>query len=132
MRIVLPLIFIGILFIVPDFAAAQQNPLVPNCDVNCKWGDLIQLGKNILDIIVTLAIIVSAIMFAYAGFLMLSDRGSTKNLGTAKAIFGHVVVGLIIVLTSWLIINTILDVLTGRGLDERGGKILQINTTPHS
>ena len=120
MKKALYLSVVGILFVVPVFAAAQ---IVPACDVDCKWGDLITLGQNILDIIITLAIIISAIMFAYAGFLMFTDGGNKKNLGTAKNIFFHVVVGLIIVLTAWLIINTILDVLTGRGLDERGGQI---------
>lgn len=108
----------------PIIVLGAEGGLVPcNDGSKCGWSDLLQLGKNILDLFIILAITASALMFAYAGFLFFSDSGSSKNIEKGKQVFKSVVIGLVVVLTAWLIVNTVLDVLTGRGLDERVGEI---------
>ncbi len=71
---------------------------------------------------VTLSVFVAAVMFAYAGWLFFSDTGNASNVEKGKKVFGAVVIGLIIVLIAWLVVDTILDTLTGRGLDERAAQ----------
>ena len=112
-RVILPL---AVALVAPTLASAQ---LVTCSGSDCSWADLVQLADNILDLIITVAIIASAIMFAYVGFLLFSDSGNMENVKKGKKVFMHVVVGLVIVLVAWLIIDTILDVLTGEGLEER-------------
>tara|TARA_B100000745_G_scaffold292473_1_gene233383 strand:- start:41879 stop:42103 length:225 start_codon:yes stop_codon:yes gene_type:complete len=58
-------------------------------------------------------------MFAYAGWLFLSDAGSTSKISDGKKIFSSVAIGLVIVLIAWLVVNTLLEVLTGKGIEER-------------
>lgn len=118
MRHVLVATLFAVVFTVPTVVSAQ---IVPDCAPDCSFEDLVALGQNILNFIVGLSIIASGVMFAVAGFLLLTAGGDIGKVSKGKKIFGYVVVGLIIVLTAWLVINTILEVLTGRGFEERGG-----------
>ena len=115
-KILFSCVTLSALLMVPLVTSAQ---IVPDCGAGCGWSELIEMAKNILDFIVMLAITASALMFAYAGWLFFSDTGNASNVEKGKKIFGAVVVGLIIVLVAWLVVNTILVTLTGKGLDER-------------
>jgi len=118
MRKYLALTLSIMLLTVPFIASAQG--IVPDCaGSDCDWGDLITLGQNILNLIVTIAVIASAVMFAYAGWLFFSDTGNASNVEKGKKVFGAVVIGLVIVLVAWLVVDTILQTLTGEGLQER-------------
>jgi hypothetical protein len=108
--------FAGFLVVTPVVGFAQ---IVPCDGPNCDWNALIKLGQNILNFMVTISVFVAAIMFAYAGWLFFSDSGNASNIEKGKKIFGAIVIGLIIVLIAWLVIDTLLQTLTGRGLDER-------------
>jgi hypothetical protein len=59
---------------------------------------------------------IAAIMFAYAGFLMVTAGGEAAHARTkAKSIFTNAVIGLIIAVACWLIIKTILSILGFNG-----------------
>lgn len=116
-------IFSLTLLLLPLGALAQERGLVPCNGPDCNWASLLQLGKNILNFIITIAIIAAGIMFAYAGFKYFTAGGNSSKVGEAHKIFFHVVVGLVVILTAWLVVNTILETLTGRGLDQRAGEV---------
>ncbi len=107
---------LGVVLILPTIVLAQ---LVP-CTDNCGFDDLIKIGQNLLTFMIGLGIIISAVMFAYAGWLFFSGGGSTDKIAKGKGIFGSVVIGLIILLVAWLLIDTLLKTLTGEGFSERG------------
>jgi hypothetical protein len=120
-------IFYTFLFlaIIPVLTFAAGNPdgtlapkLVPDCAPHCSWVHLVQLANNLLNFLIYISIIVAAIMFAYAGFLYMSDGGSMSKVKEAHGIFTSVAVGIIIVLVAWLGIDTLLKSLTGKGLKE--------------
>ncbi len=111
---------LGLILIFPLVVSAQLVP--QDCAQEaaaCDFAALITLARNILTFIVTTSIVVSAIMFAYAGWLFLSDAGSTSKISDGKKIFSSVAIGLVIVLIAWLVVNTLLEVLTGKGIEER-------------
>jgi len=58
------------------------------------------------DIVLPLA----AIMFAYAGFELVTSGGSTEKKSKAKKIFTDVAIGLVIIVAAFLIIQTILSI----------------------
>lgn len=82
-------------------------PAVP-CDFNA-FMKLINGG--ITFILRTMVLPIAAIMFAYAGFLMVTSGGSTEARGKAKNIFSNTVLGLVIAVAAWLIVKTILSIL---------------------
>lgn len=53
----------------------------------------------------------AAIMFCYAGFLLLFSGGNSSKLERAKSIFANVALGLVFAAGAWLIIHTISDIL---------------------
>ena len=109
--------------LLPVLALAQQGPIVPqNCSgPDCTICDLVTLAQNILNTGIFIVIFLSAILFAYAGWLYLTsgieDLGDAKK---ARSMFKNVVFGLIIILGAWLFVDTIMRTLTGVGLSSTG------------
>ena len=104
---------ISLMLIIPVISFAQSAPLVPcdNSEANpCDFAQFMILINNIIDFIFKfLALPIAAIMFAYAGFTLVTSGGSPESKTKAKNIFTNVVIGLIIALGAWLIIKTILS-----------------------
>src|SRR5674476_1464426 len=96
-------LFIFLILITPAVSLAAQNPsasrLVP-CDNSaahpCDWNALMALINNVINFILYfMAIPIAAIMFAYAGFLMVTAGGEAAGARTkAKSIFTNAVIGL--------------------------------------
>lgn len=118
------LIFIFILFIlvIPAVSSAYNlgDPLVPKCSENpvtkqCGWGwnELLLLLDNLITFMLKfMAIPIAAIMFAYAGLLLVTAGGEAAHAREkAKGIFLNAVIGLIIAVSAWLIVSTILWIL---------------------
>jgi len=119
------IIFLSVflILVVPIFSFAQgQNPpgLVP-CDNStgnlCDFDALMALINTIVHFILFyMAVPIAAIMFAYAGFLMVTAGGEAAGARTkAKSIFSNTLLGLIIAVAAWLIINTVLSILGWEG-----------------
>jgi len=88
--------------------------LVP-CDNSvehpCDFNQFLKLINTVIDFIFTnLVLPIAAIMFAYAGFELVTSGGSTEKKSKAKSIFTNVAIGLIIAVAAFLIIKTILSI----------------------
>lgn len=80
------------------------------------WGMLIMVVNNIISLLITLAIVfVAPIMIAYSGFLLVINQGNSARLNEAKSILIHTIVGIVIALAAWLIVDAIMAVLTPNG-----------------
>lgn len=94
-------------------AQAALVPCGPGVGDSCKWGDFGKLIKNIIDFtIYNLVFPISAVMIVVGGFFIMTAGGSTERVSKGKEIATAAVVGLLIALTSWLIIDTIIKILT--------------------
>jgi len=113
-------IFLLIGFVLPIFVGvANAAPLVP-CGYNgieCTTCHLLQLGENIIEFIVQISFVIAALLFAYAGFLFFIGGGDSGKITNAKKIFTNTFIGIIIILSSWLVVNIILSTLTGQGVN---------------
>ncbi|MFA5841074.1 MAG: hypothetical protein WC847_02280 [Candidatus Paceibacterota bacterium] len=93
----------------PDSSGKIAQP----CDFNALMA---LVNKVIKFILFDMVIPIAAIMFAYAGFLMVSAGGEVAHARTkAKAIFSDVVIGLIIAIAAFLIVRTVLSILGYQG-----------------
>ena len=110
------LISVAIFFILimPVFSFAQG--LVP-CDnktpaTMCDFGKFMILINRVIDFIFTyMALPLAAVMFAYAGVLLVTAAGSTESRGKAKKIFTSTVIGLVLAAAAWVIVKTFLTIL---------------------
>ncbi len=89
--------------------------VVPDKD-KCDFSAFLMLINGLIHFaLFDLAIPISAIMFCYAGSLLITSGGSTENRGKAKDVFTNTVKGLVIASAAWIIIHTFLSILNFKG-----------------
>lgn len=115
---------LAVVFVVTAVPLMALAALVPEGGHNSEpYGpyyqlcDLLTLANNLIVYAVYLAILIAAAMFTYAGILYVTAAANEANHEKARKIFTTVAIGLVIVLASWLLINIVLSVLTGKGLN---------------
>jgi hypothetical protein len=82
---------------------------------NCTFADLIILARNFIDVLVYFSTFLAVIGFIYAGFKLVTSEGDVGALKEAKRIFTMVATGFAIVLSAWLIVKLVFDVLVDSG-----------------
>lgn len=109
------------LLVALPIAHAQGIPtqIVPKgcTGVNCNCDHLVELAQNILGTGIYIAVILSAVLFAWAGFKYLTTAYSAEQKNQAKEVLKNVVIGLVIILASWLIVDTLIKELLGKATD---------------
>lgn len=103
------------------FADGLSGPIVTKCSAAdqagfsgaCQLCDLVTLARQIINFAVAFAVIVATLMFTYAGVLYFTSSAK-DNIKKAHGIFVNVLVGLVIILASWLVIDLIMRTLTGQ------------------
>lgn len=105
--------------------AAEYLPLVP-CGLKaqpssggipnwnyvrpCTRCDAFKLAENVIDFILKGVIPpVAAVLFVYAGLMILLGGAMPKRIEHGKTVFKNTFIGLLIILASWLIVNTFIQ-----------------------
>lgn len=110
-------LIIWTLVLTPFFVMAD-GPLVTCAGPDCHFSDLMNLVKKVLDYILIIVAPLSALMFAFAGFLYMTSQGSIDKREKANQIFTNVGIGLFFVVAAWLIVKAILaGLVTKKGYD---------------
>ncbi|MCB9806202.1 hypothetical protein H6775_03545 [Candidatus Nomurabacteria bacterium] len=76
---------------------------------SCTFQDLIELVNRIIKFLVIASSFVFVIIVVYAGWIYISSGGDTGKVAQAHKMFFNSVVGIIIVISAWLIIKMILE-----------------------
>jgi hypothetical protein len=77
----------------------------------CGYEDLFKMINKVINyVLYVLFIPIAAILFAYAGFMLITSGGEVGKKKKALSVFWNVGLGLVIAVASWLIINTILSI----------------------
>jgi hypothetical protein len=100
-------------FLVFAQGAGLPSAIVPCDGVNCTVCDLATLAQNIINVGVFIFVFYAAAMFSFAGFLYLTSAAKPDQTSTARSILQNVTLGLIVLLSAWLIIDTIMKSLLG-------------------
>lgn len=74
----------------------------------CGFPQLIELIHRAIQYIFVLMLPITAIVFAYAGFLFLTSGGNVDRRNAAKRAMTNVIIGIIIILAAFLVVRTIL------------------------
>ncbi len=94
--------------------AAGLVPCGGSTGIECTWCHLMQLFKNIIDFMLYLVIPLAIIMIVVGGIMVMTAGGSTERASKGREIITAAVIGLVIALLSWLIIDIIIKVI-GQG-----------------
>ncbi|MCR4333757.1 MAG: hypothetical protein NUV60_01945 [Patescibacteria group bacterium] len=121
-RILIALVFISSVAL--PFAAHAAipffGPIIPGSDIPgdvrgvcaASWGMVIVVINNIISFLITLAIVfIAPLTIAYAGFLFVVNPVNASGKEKAKSMLWSTVLGIIIALSSWMIVDAIMAVL---------------------
>jgi len=109
-----------LVIVFPALAVAQIIPhIVPekcraSAATTCGICDIAQLVQNVINAGIYIAIFLSAVLFAYAGWQYITAGGQEGKATEAKKIFWNVGIGLVLVLGAWLIVDLIMKMLVNQ------------------
>ena len=102
------------LFFIPILTNAailvQPSGLVPCGGPNqneCTLCDLLVLVQRVLKFALEMAFLVIIGFIVYGGFRWIFSLGKEENLKAGQQIITNAIIGLIIILTAWIIVNTV-------------------------
>ena len=98
-----------VLVALPGTVSAQTffGPIVPQCGAcGCGILEFVQLINNLLRFAVALGVVVATLVFAYAGFLLVTSPTNPGNIAKAKSMFISTLIGFLFVLGAYLIVDT--------------------------
>ena len=120
-----------LLFVVlstPFVASAQSNlplfdpewQLVPEAselDSDCDFGaplgfaGVLQLIQNVMNAAISFGVVISVLVIAFAGILGILTPTNPENHSQAKKVLTNAVIGLLIILSAWLIVDFVMKML---------------------
>lgn len=112
----------ALLLLFPGGSLSAQTSLLGNIKCiesgNCNLNDILQVAVNASQILLELSGAVALLFFVYGGITFLISGGSSEKVAKGKQIIVNSVIGLVIIFTSFVIINFAMDAL---GFVREGG-----------
>lgn len=100
----------------PPFTTDAEGNSVPNDKACTDFCDIIDTTKNIIYLIMTIALfVVTPVLFAWGGIMIMTAGANPSNIESGKKILTGTLIGAVIVLLAFLIIKSIVA-LFGVGL----------------
>jgi hypothetical protein len=94
--------------------------LIPCKGPDCQLCHLIQLMNNFINLLIALGVLWAVVMISFAGFKLVTSAGSSEAKQQAKSSILNVLIGFVIMLLAYLMVDTFMGALTGKGLSVRG------------
>jgi len=90
-------------------------------DQPCTTCDLLVLVQNVLEFALKMAFLIIIGFIVYGGFRWIFSLGKEENLKAGQQIITNAIIGLIIILTAWIIVNTVFWTIKRMGGDDYTG-----------
>lgn len=97
----------------PEMALAQTQGLVACTGLDCDFCALVETANRLINLFFEILIIVAVIMVVYAGLKLVTSGGNASAMQDAKSMLSNVIIGFVIILAAWLIVDTIFKMLVG-------------------
>lgn len=125
----LPFLLALVIVLLPTFVgAAESTGLVPcgyGDKYDCDTADVIQLANNLIDFLIKMLSVIAVIALVYTGFQLVTSAGDESKWSDAKKRFTDIMIGIIIILSAFLVVDLVLKGLTDKGLDETTGGLIK-------
>lgn len=119
--------FILCVAVLPTISVAQAPGLaqLAQCSGNdCTACNLVHLANGVIQWLIGILFVVFAILVAIAGVRLVVSGGNSRALDAAKETFINAIIGFLIILSAWLIIDTVMRALVGNeGRLGTGGEV---------
>lgn len=104
-------VFILIVLVTPQEIFAQG--LVSCEGPECNICHVLTMISSLKDWLFGVAVLIAVILIAYAGFLLVFSRGDVSAASKGKQTLTNAVIGIIIMLAAWTIVDTFMKVFLG-------------------
>ncbi len=94
--------------------------LVPCDGVDCSTCHIVTTVNGVVKWLVQIMVVLAGLILAWAGFTMVTSGGSSEKISHAKEMMVNALIGFIILLSAWLVVDTILKALVGETLPGYG------------
>ncbi len=106
-------VFVTFIICIPFLMNAQGIVPCGNGNDECEVSDIVALAKNLMDWFILISVVVAALLFLNAGVLYIMSPSNPSNIARAHRLFLSTLVGMVVVLCSWMIINLVMTTLYG-------------------
>jgi len=106
--------FLAGFLVFPVFALAQWNVSDANTNANLPTGTITGIVTNIMKWLLALVGIVGIIGFAISGIMYFIAAGDDGKMGTAKSAMIYSIIGVIVALIGYVIIQAVDSLLGGK------------------
>ena len=110
-------VLLAFLLLIPLSADAQFGPIVPEVCKSCPcgFGGVLAIIQNVVNFIIAISIVIATLIIAWAGGLYMLSATNPESRSTANKMLINAAVGLVIVLSAWLIVDFVMKTLYDNG-----------------
>jgi len=94
------------------YDSASSEGLVTCTGLNCNVCELVKTANNIVNFLIVILTIAATIMIVISGFQLVTSGGDPSQRQKAKSSFVAILIGFVIVLSAWLLVDLLLKTLT--------------------
>ncbi len=105
-------IITSVLFFLPKIIFAQGF-VTCHEGGKCSFCELMAMVNSIVEWVIIIGTLCTVLILAYAGFLLIVSRGDASALAKGKKIFFQCIIGILIMLASWTIVDTGIKLFAG-------------------
>ena len=102
--------------IFPDTTNQAANLVTCHAAGTCSFCSLMAMINGIVEWLIIILTLFSVLIIAYAGFLLVFSRGDRSALETGKKLFFNSIIGILIMLAGWTIVDTTIKLTAGGNL----------------
>jgi len=95
---------------------------------DCSACNVVHLANGIIKWLIGILFVLSAGLIAVAGIRLVTSGGNQSTLDAAKDMFTNAIIGFIIILSAWLIVDTVMRALVGNPKNAANDGSLSITT----
>lgn len=89
----------------------------------CTTEHVVAFANNVITWLISILGVIAVIALMITGFKLVTSAGNPGAWTQAKDMFTNIVIGIIIILAAWLVVDTILKGFTDQGLEERSQEL---------
>lgn len=102
-------------------SVSAQGGFVPCEGGGCNVCQVVDMANELISWLIGISVLIAVMLMVVAGFRLMMSQGNQEAMQKAKSMAVNVVIGFILILSAWLIVDTILKLLTKKGgLDDWG------------
>lgn len=114
---VLTLLVVSLAVMFPSVTLAVDPGGLVTCSgpEDCNFCTFIQMVSVIISWLFGFLVLVAVLLIVFAGFKLVVSAGNPSAMTAAKGMISNVIIGFVIVMAAWLIVDTLMKTLANPG-----------------